>query len=459
MFRSETWGGLKIPENNIQLNPAAVTWILNRSHCGQPFLPYAAVCSAKSKSTLQTTLSMLKALKFGYGRWLPAVCRSMSAQALPCAKGAWHVSSHGRCCNSKGSISLGYLTAAGYRSVKVAEENWMVHRVVKLTFHGAPSDESTWQVHHRDGNKGNNRLENLEFVSNSVNTQHSHANPSRGSGASSAQKPVLWRPVGSQSWNRCPSVILTARHLGISASTISKGCKDRSPAKGFEFCFEEVLQPTLEGEEWRKMVDPVTGDEVPRRMISSLGRVMLPNGFAYHGCRADTGYYRTSVRSNGVSRKHYVHRLVAASFIGLPQDPQRALINHKDGDKSNNAVVNLEYTTHAENMSHHFSLAGRKPSQHQSRAKPVWSRACGSGDMWKWHMSITEAANARSLRMESVSACARGLVKQAGGYDFCFADAPDALSLPGEEWRPVNIAQLFKDKEARRRAAVRLGQG
>lgn len=458
MFSSETWGGLKIPENNIQLNPTALVGMLNCSHCGQPFLPYAAVCSAKSKSTLQRTLAMLKALKFGYSRWLPAACRSISAQALPSAKGTWQVSSHGRCCNSKGSISLGCLTPGGYRTIGVAEETWMVHRVVKLTFHGSPADESTWQVHHRDGNKGNNRLDNLEFVSNSANVRHSYDDPSRGCGGSNLRKPVLWRPVGSKSWERCESVKLTAEHLGISAHAISRCCKDRSSAKGFEFCFEDVLQPTLEGEEWRKMVDPVTGDEVPRRMISSLGRVMLPNGYVYHCSWAQNGYYRTSFCSHGVSRKHFVHRLVGASFIGLPQNPQRALINHKDGDKSNNTVVNLEYTTHAENMYHCFSLAGKKPSQYNSHAKPVWSRACGSGDMWKWHASITEAADAHGLNRDSVSACARGLTKQAGGYDFCFADAPDALSLPGEEWRPINVAQLLEDRETRRRAAVRLGR-
>ena len=402
---------------------------------------------------------MLKALKFGYSRWLPAACRSMSAQALPCAKGIWQVSSHGRCCNSKGSISLGCLTAAGYRSVTISEEKWMVHRVVKLTFHGSPADESTWQVHHRDGNKGNNRLDNLEFVSSSANVRHSYDNPSRGCGGSSSQKPVLWRPVGSESWETCGSVALTAEHLGISTRTISRCCKNMSPAKGFEFCFRKLLQATMQGEEWRNMVDPATGVEVPRRKISSLGRVMLPNGFVYHGSRAPTGYYHTTFSdSNGVRRTLLVHRLVAAAFFGLPANPERALINHKDGDKSNNAVVNLEYTTHAENMYHRFSLAGRKPSQYNSHAKPVWSRACGSGDMWKWHASITEAADAHGLNRDSVSACARGLTKQAGGYDFCFADAPGPLSLPGEEWRPINVAQLLKDRETRRRAAVRLGQ-
>lgn len=47
-----------------------------------------------------------------------------------------------------------------------------------------------------------------------------------------------------------------------------------------------------------------------------------------------------------VSRK--VHRLVMLAFIG----PSELEVNHKDGDKSNNNLSNLEYSTHSENHIH-----------------------------------------------------------------------------------------------------------
>lgn len=58
------------------------------------------------------------------------------------------------------------------------------------------------------------------------------------------------------------------------------------------------------------------------------------------------GYY--SVRMAG--RTRMIHRLVAEAFIDNPDS--KPFVNHKDGNKLNNQVSNLEWCTHQENVSH-----------------------------------------------------------------------------------------------------------
>ena len=52
-----------------------------------------------------------------------------------------------------------------------------------------------------------------------------------------------------------------------------------------------------------------------------------------------------------------VHRLVAQAFI--PNTHNKRFINHKDGDKSNNLVSNLEWVTSSENRQHAMKVLGK----------------------------------------------------------------------------------------------------
>lgn len=62
------------------------------------------------------------------------------------------------------------------------------------------------------------------------------------------------------------------------------------------------------------------------------------------------GYPSVSIRVNGVVKLKKIHRLVAETFIENPDNlPQ---INHKDGNKLNNSIVNLEWCTPKHNIKH-----------------------------------------------------------------------------------------------------------
>ncbi len=67
-----------------------------------------------------------------------------------------------------------------------------------------------------------------------------------------------------------------------------------------------------------------------------------------------TGYIAVMMPKNGNKTMMYVHRLVATTFIKNPENKEQ--VNHKDGNKRNNCVKNLEWVTRQENMNHAVGL-------------------------------------------------------------------------------------------------------
>lgn len=71
------------------------------------------------------------------------------------------------------------------------------------------------------------------------------------------------------------------------------------------------------------------------------------------------GYCRCSVQKlNGEWTSQPVHRLVAKAFIENPHSKPH--VNHKDGNRSNNCLENLEWVTPRENVLHSYKVGKRK---------------------------------------------------------------------------------------------------
>ena len=341
--------------------------------------------------------------------------RHFASQPLDLLKAekCWHVSSHGRCCDTRGKISRGYLQSSGYFRINILQQVYYVHRVVAITFLGAPK-EHAWQVHHQDGNPANNCVDNLEYVTPKQNLMYSFANTARTNFHPLRSKPVLWKHTGSNQWTCSTSISSTARELGLNASAVSRCCHNQSAATGFEFRFADTNAADLRGEEWRPMLDPATGCEIPGRMVSSLGRIKSCSGIVHRGHLSKIGYYETRTSL----QKQLVHRLVAFAFLGPSPTKNHSQVNHKDGNKGNNAVENLEYVTPSQNCLHHHSLARSKGSRSPNR-KPVWSRAIEGNHDWQWHASVSHAAATLGLHQGSISKCCIGRVSPCGSSKHC----------------------------------------
>lgn len=80
------------------------------------------------------------------------------------------------------------------------------------------------------------------------------------------------------------------------------------------------------------------------------------------------GYLRVSLCKNGVVKDFYIHRLVAFAFLDKPLDLNE--INHKDSNKKNNCVDNLEWCNGSHNHNHAL-FAGFKTRGDQSKTSKL----------------------------------------------------------------------------------------
>ena len=67
-----------------------------------------------------------------------------------------------------------------------------------------------------------------------------------------------------------------------------------------------------------------------------------------------SGYVFVFLRQHGERQKFYIHRLVAMTFIENPEE--KNLVNHKDCNRSNNVLPNLEWATDSENVLHGIAM-------------------------------------------------------------------------------------------------------
>ena len=103
-------------------------------------------------------------------------------------------------------------------------------------------------------------------------------------------------------------------------------------------------------EEWRPVA--CSGGKY---QVSNLGQVKSPTGKILKHYLTPDGYHDVNLYVNSKEFQRKVHRLVAEAF--LPEDyapyPEKE-VNHKDGNKDNNCVDNLEMVTHQGNMDHYW---------------------------------------------------------------------------------------------------------
>lgn len=129
----------------------------------------------------------------------------------------------------------------GYCRIKLCKENklyyFQVHRLVAQAF--IPNPNNLPQVNHKDGNKLNNNVDNLEWCTQSYNMKHAYK---MGLEKKSGKK-VYQYDLNGDLINVYDTIKKANLSLGLAkkTSSLARRCKDGKPYKGYIWSFDEEI--------------------------------------------------------------------------------------------------------------------------------------------------------------------------------------------------------------------------
>lgn len=151
--------------------------------------------------------------------------------------------------------------------------------------------------------------------------------------------------------------------------------------------------------------------------VSNFGRVKSLDRFNYKGHHnlekilkpvknVKNNYLYVTLCKNKKTKTFSLHRLVAICFI--PNPDNLPVINHKDGNKSNNSVDNLEFCSYSHNEREAFRLRLKK-------TKPILQYDINDNFIKRFD-SVKEAKESLSIKGNDIISVCKGRRKTCGGY-------------------------------------------
>ena len=148
--------------------------------------------------------------------------------------------------------------------------------------------------------------------------------------------------------------------------------------------------------------------DFPNYTISEDGEIRNSKGKIIKGEISNTGYRRVSLSNNDVKHKKMsVHRLVAETYIPNPHNYPE--VNHKNENKLDNSVSNLEWCSTLDNLNHSRII------EKASFAKFRKVKCVTTGKIYN---SIKEASDELGLYHSNIVACCNGRRATCGGLEW-----------------------------------------
>lgn len=121
------------------------------------------------------------------------------------------------------------------------------------------------------------------------------------------------------------------------------------------------------------------------------------------------GYLKVALFQNTKEKRYTVHRLVASAFI--PNDNNLPCVNHKDENKKNNNVSNLEWVTYKENINY----GTRNERARKANRIPILQYTKEGVFIRDWD-SAKQASEELGINSSNIASCCKEKLKTCGGF-------------------------------------------
>ena len=335
----------------------------------------------------------------------------------------YNVSNLGNVMNIQTRKILKPTIKGGYCNISLVNElckkNFKVHRLVAIAFIENPLNKS--DVNHKNKNKIDNTLLNLEWMTHAENNQHKSIGLIY---TSNRNKQIIrlnkttgevldkYNSIEDAGIWACENKLTRNSHNGRNSIS---NCLTGLSYSAYGFGWKYIEYNDLENEEWREIdLEKIFGInlEVDKKYnVSSLGRFKNSYGIIMDNYKVtENGYIRICINQKTIA----LHRLVAFTFLENPENKEQ--VNHKDGDKLNNSVNNLEWCTNSENQIHKFKIGlgnifTRKIKQYNL-----------DGFLIKEFNSIVEASKEMGVSKGTIGGVLLGHRKTSAGFIWKYAE-------------------------------------
>jgi hypothetical protein len=297
-----------------------------------------------------------------------------------------------------------YFGVSLYKNGK--SKTFSVHRLVATAF--LKNDDNTKIVNHKDGKKLNNHILNLEWITHKENRKHASTNnlfipKCIRVSQYSKDKTTLIRNF--------KSVKEAMEVTGMSDAKICMVCKGkRNHTGGYfwkytDFDYEKIDKPI-----GKEIVD------YPNYIITKDGEIYSISHKKYISSRDNAGYqYVTLYNNTGIQKDFSIHYLVAKNFIENPDNCP--MVNHKNHNRNDNRVENLEWVTYSENMIHFGKKNGKSVIKLDI-----------DNNILKIYNTIKDASEENNISSSNISNTCKDRQKTAGGFKWKYNEKKELAS-------------------------------